>query len=48
MAIVLVEQYFEFTHALADRIVVMDRGVVVMNGRRDDLDAVEMRRHMTV
>jgi urea transport system ATP-binding protein len=48
MAIVLVEQYFEFAHALADRIVVMDRGVVVMNGRRDDLDAVEMRRHMTV
>ena len=33
MAIVLVEQYFDFAKELADRIFVMDRGEVVLVGR---------------
>ena len=48
MAIVLVEQYFDFAHALADQMVVMDRGAVVIAGARDDLEEAEVRRHLTV
>ena len=48
MAIVLVEQYYEFAHDLADRIVVMDRGEVVLDGARDALDEAEVRRYLTV
>lgn len=39
MAIVLVEQYFDFAWDLADDVVVLDRGEVVMAGPRDELDA---------
>ena len=38
MAILLVEQYFDFAQELAQTIVVMDRGDVVLAGRREDLD----------
>jgi urea transport system ATP-binding protein len=48
MAILLVEQYYEFAHALADDIVVMDRGEIVLAGPRDDLPEAEVRRHLTV
>ena len=48
MAIVLVEQYFDFAHDLADRIVVLDRGAVVLDGRKNDLDGAVVRRHLTV
>ncbi len=48
MAILLVEQYFEFAHALADYIVVMDRGEVVMKGHKEDLVEEEVRRYLTV
>jgi urea transport system ATP-binding protein len=48
MAIVLVEQYYDFARELAQRIVVMDRGNVVMNGPRDSLDEAEVRRHLSV
>jgi urea transport system ATP-binding protein len=48
MAIVLVEQYYEFARELAQRIVVMDRGDVVMNGRPGVLDEAEIRRHLSV
>jgi len=34
MAILLVEQYFEFARDLADQFAVMDRGEVVMHGRQ--------------
>ncbi len=37
MAIVLVEQYFDFAHGLADRICVLRRGSVVMEGPVNDL-----------
>ncbi|WP_068305101.1 urea ABC transporter ATP-binding subunit UrtE [Pararhodobacter sp. CCB-MM2] len=50
MAVVLVEQYFDFAKALADRYVVLDRGEVVMAGEKSDIDAneAELRRWMTV
>ena len=48
MAILLVEQYYDFAHALADDIVVMDRGEIVLAGPRDDLPEAEVRRHLTV
>jgi len=37
MAIVLVEQYFDFAHKLANRIVVMKRGAVTFAGTRDEI-----------
>jgi urea transport system ATP-binding protein len=48
MAILLVEQYLEFAHELADDFAVMDRGEVVMSGTRETFDADAVRRHMTV
>ena len=48
MAIVLVEQYFDFAEALADRYCVLDRGEVVVEGLRTDVDPEEVRRHLTV
>jgi urea transport system ATP-binding protein len=48
MAIVLVEQYFEFARALADRYAVMERGEVVLAGRQDDMVESEVRRYLTV
>ena len=48
MAILLVEQYFDFARDLASRIAVMDRGDIVMNGRRDALDEDEVRRLVSV
>ena len=48
MAIVLVEQYFDFAVALASRIAVMDRGRIVLAGTPAELDEAEVRRWMTV
>ncbi len=48
MAIVLVEQYFDFAQELADRMVVMERGEVVMSGPMAELDEAAVRRYMTV
>jgi urea transport system ATP-binding protein len=48
MAIVLVEQYFDFAKELADRFVVMDRGEVVLGGTADTIVESEVRRHITV
>ena len=48
MAIVLVEQYFDFAVALASRIAVMDRGRIVLAGTPSELDETEVRRWMTV
>jgi urea transport system ATP-binding protein len=48
MAIVLVEQYFDFAVELASRLAVMDRGRVVLAGTPDELDETEVRRWMTV
>jgi urea transport system ATP-binding protein len=48
MAILLVEQYFDFANELAQTIVVMDRGDVVLSGRREDLDEADVRRRLSV
>ncbi|MEO0978025.1 MAG: urea ABC transporter ATP-binding subunit UrtE [Pseudomonadota bacterium] len=48
MAIVLVEQYFEFARDLADSYAVMDRGEVVLAGSGADLSETEVRRYLTV
>jgi urea transport system ATP-binding protein len=48
MAIVLVEQYFDFARELADRFYVLDRGEVAASGGADDLDSPEVRRLLTI
>ena len=48
MAIVLVEQYFEFARDLADRFVLMERGEVVVSGDRSGLDGDDVRRLMAI
>ena len=48
MAIVLVEQYFEFARDLADSFAVMDRGSVVLAGRKADMVEHEVRAHLSV
>ena len=48
MAIVLVEQYFEFARDLADDYAVMDRGEVVLSGRGADMSEADVRRYLTV
>lgn len=48
MAIVLVEQYVDFALDLADRITVLDRGTVIMQGEAAALDHDELRRAIAV
>lgn len=48
MAIVLVEQYFEFARDLADLYAVLDRGEVVMAGDKAGLVETEVRKFLTV
>jgi urea transport system ATP-binding protein len=48
MAILLVEQYYEFARDLADDVAVMDRGEIVLSGPIKDLAESEIRRHLTV
>jgi urea transport system ATP-binding protein len=48
MAILLVEQYFEFARGLADRLAVMDKGEIVLSGAPGDFAESEIKRHLTV
>lgn len=48
MAIVLVEQYFEFARDLADDFVVMDRGEIVLSGTRETLHEDTVRQLIMV
>jgi urea transport system ATP-binding protein len=48
MAVVLVEQYFEFARGLADRITVMVRGEVALDGEAHALEEDAVRRLLTV
>lgn len=48
MAIILVEQYFEFAFELADKIIVMERGNVTLDGAKTDLDEQTIRKYLTV
>src|SRR3954467_13783729 len=48
MAILLVEQYFEFARDLAQAYVVMQRGEVVLSGRQSEMDETAVRAYLTV
>src|ERR1700744_4237973 len=48
LAILLVEQYFEWARDLADDYVVMDRGAVVLAGERKDMVESEVRKRLAV
>jgi urea transport system ATP-binding protein len=48
MAILLVEQYFEFARDLAASYFVMQRGEVVLSGRREEMDEAAVRGYLTV
>ncbi|MBX6740693.1 MAG: urea ABC transporter ATP-binding subunit UrtE [Acetobacteraceae bacterium] len=48
MAIVLVEQYYEFARELADSVAVMVRGEIALYGKASELDEVAVRRLLTV
>jgi len=48
MAILLVEQYFDFARALADQYVVMSRGEIVKRGSGRDMDADAVRSLLVV
>jgi len=48
MAIVLVEQYYDFAAELADQYLVMERGEIVMRGRGKDMAADGVRERMSI
>ncbi len=48
MAILLVEQYYDFARSLADRYVVLSRGEVVKTGAGANMDADGVRACLTV
>jgi urea transport system ATP-binding protein len=48
MAILLVEQYYDFARSLADRYVVLSRGEVVMAGQGADMERDGVRERLTV
>ncbi len=48
MAIVLVEQYYDFAAELADRYLVMERGEVVQRGRGADMGREGVRARMSI
>ncbi len=48
MAILVVEQYFEWARDLADAYAVIDRGAVVLAGERKDMVESEVRKRLSV
>ena len=48
MAILVVEQYFEWARDIADNYVIMDRRAVVLSGARETMNEGEVRRWLTV
>jgi urea transport system ATP-binding protein len=48
MAIVLVEQFYDFAAELADQYLVMERGEIVLRGRGKDMEADGVRRKMSI
>jgi urea transport system ATP-binding protein len=48
MAIVLVEQYYDFAAGLADQYLVMERGQIVARGRGADMQADGVRQRMSI
>jgi len=48
MAILLVEQYYDFARSLADRYLVMERGEIVKRGRGEDMERDGVRQRLAV
>lgn len=48
MAIILVEQYFDFAYGLADQFYVLKRGAVALEGRKDTLSKDTLRATVSV
>jgi len=48
MAVLLVEQYYDFARELAQSIAVMDRGDIVLSGPAGTLDESDVRRRLSV
>jgi len=48
MAIVLVEQYYDFAAELADQYLVMERGEIVQRGRGQDMEIDGVRRRVSI
>ena len=48
ISILLVEQYFEFARELADIYVILDRGEVVLDGSREEVQPEDARRWLTI
>lgn len=48
VAVLLIEQYFQFAQRLADAYYVMDRGSIVLQGRKQDMDAQLVRSYLSV
>ena len=48
MAILLVEQYYDFARSLADHYMVMERGEIVMRGTGADMDKDDVRGRLAV
>jgi urea transport system ATP-binding protein len=48
MAIVLVEQYYDFAEELADQYIVMERGEIVQRGLGKDMEAEGVRQKMSI
>ena len=48
MAILLVEQYYDFAKSLADHYVVLSRGEVVSRGAGSAMDGDNVRAHLAV
>ena len=48
MAILLVEQYYDFARSLADQYLVMERGEIVARGAGSDMDGDGVRRLLAV
>ena len=48
MAILLVEQYYDFARDLSDQYLVMERGEIIMRGAGADMDAHGVREALSV
>ena len=48
MAILLVEQYYDFARLLADQYIVMQRGAIVKRGRGEDMEKDDVRALLAV
>ncbi len=48
MAVILVEQYFDFAKALADTFILLERGEVVMSGNKFVMEGDDVRRRIAI